>query len=401
MKNLLNTMDFKNIRSIDLQLSPKCNMHCRHCQQMPDKAVDASLEISDEVMIFLDNFVKFSQNPDIYNEGNKNEPACRIMFYGGEALLYWNICKKIVLYFMEKYPLLSNYGLRFAVTTNGVCIDKEFVDFVNKYDVIVNFSYDAPHPFAVRDYISDDICNLVNQIHHVKIIASGSAYNFDLLTMYHCLKAKFPNAIYKPSMEINRTFTEMPFDTDNYDFDKVRVAVRKLVIGAKMNDGFCLHALRNLLITKINPETNYFHKTKSGICVAGNRLLAVTLQGSVSFCYNTFDKIGTLKDDSIESIHQKALKIWESLYDPFCLKCSARDVCHWGCGRLLRDKNNHAFNCDNFRIPFYRILKEEVQSLNMPLSVSEKEWFKQQEIEMRQEVDNFLKAGVEYAKARN
>ena len=394
MDKIVDVKDFGTIRSIDLQVGPACNMRCRHCQQMPEKGVSVCVqEPSEDVMKVLDSFIRFSRNPEIIKEGNAVEPACRIMFYGGEALLYWDICKGVVTHFMEKYDLLSDYGFRFAVTTNGTLIDEEFVEFVNKYDILVMFSYDAPYPFAVRDYVSDGVCALVNKIRHAKILAAGNAYNCDLLTMYRCLEAKFPNAVYKPSLEVNRTFAGMPDDVDAYDFGKVRIGIRKLVIGAKMEDGFCLHALRNFLLAKISPQSNFFHNTKMGICVATRRILAMTMTGDISFCYNTYDRLGNIRDDTLGTVFRKAKAVWESIYDPACDTCEARDMCYWGCARLLRDGNGHAYNCERFRKPFFRILREEVMALNGPLTEGEKEWFATQEEIMRGQVKEFLLEG--------
>ena len=250
------------------------------------------------------------------------------------------------------------------------------------------------------DFVSDEICELVNQIKHAKILAAGSSYNCDLLTAYRCLSKKFPNAVYKPSIEINRTFCEMPADTDSYDLEKLRIGIRKLVIGAKMNDGFCLHALKNFLFAKMNPQDNFFHNTKAGICISCNRMVSVTMNGNVSFCYNTYDKLGTIETDTMESIRQKAQAVWDSIYDPACSSCEARDICYWGCARLLKDKNNHAYNCENFRKPFFRILREEVMALNNPLTKEETDWFNQQELLIEQEVKTFLQCGKNHNKGK-
>lgn len=393
--NLIETTDFKELRSIELQVGPMCNMHCRHCQQMPEKSVSLHYEEpTGDVLQFFDNFIRFSQQKQFIETARGNiEPMFRIMFYGGEALLYWKVWRKIVEHFTNKYNILSNDVFRFVVTTNGTFINEKFVEFANKYELFVVFSYDAPYPFAVRDYVSDEVCERVNRIKKVKILSSGSAYNCDPLLTYKCLKAKFPNAMYKPGMEINRTFAEMPEDTDTYDFEKLRVVVRKLVIGAKMKDGFCLHGIRNMLQVKINPALNFYHNTKTGICLSGKHIIAITPKGDVSFCYNTYDKLGTLRDDSLESIQEKATAIWKKLYDPACDSCEGRDICYFGCARLLRDENNHAYNCEKFRKPFYQILREEAMQLANPLTDEEVAWFQKQEKIMEQQVQEFLLEG--------
>lgn len=52
-------------------------------------------------------------------------------FFGGEPLLNWDVCKKLVEYgrsIEKKY----NKNFRFTVTTNGVLLNDEIMDFCNK-----------------------------------------------------------------------------------------------------------------------------------------------------------------------------------------------------------------------------------------------------------------------------
>ena len=393
---LIDTKDFKNIRTVHLLLGPECDMHCRHCQQMNEKETKIlTRRPTEDVMKFLDNFIEFSMKRQSAAEVWEN--SYKIMFYGGEALLHLSLIREIVEYFYKKHDFLKDGSFRFSLTTNGLGITEEFVEFANKYEILVNFSYDAPHPWAVRDYVSDTICDLVNKIKFVKILSYGCAYNYDPLLVYRCQKEKFPNALLTYHMELFRTFKEMPNDIDTYDWDKVRLAVRRLCIATKMGDTFAIFTIRNMLNVKLYPETNVFHNSGGiGVCVAGDKLISVTLDGKIVFCYNCYDELGTLRDDTIDSIYEKACTIWYGLYDKECSDCSVRDVCYWGCARMLRDEHNHAVNCERFRKPFFTILKEEVQSLSEPLTEEEKIWFAGQELDMEEKVKSFLGEGKRF-----
>ena len=399
MKNLLNTNDFKNIRSIYLQLGPECNMCCRHCHQTPDKEITCvSRKVSDNTMCFLNNFIKYSQQEKFIQKAKQGQRMFQIAFYGGEALLHWNMLKELVIYFTEKYNLLDNPVFRFSLTTNGLGITKDFVDFVNKYEVYVSFSYDAPYPFAVRDYVSDEICDLVNQIKDKTIISAGCSYNCDPLLAHSCLEAKFPDAKYITRMEVMRTFKEMQEDIDIYDFEKLRRSIRKLCISAKMGNKWAVGYVRALISSKLYPDTDwgYFHRTKCGSCITGRKELTVTTDGKIFFCYNSGEEIGNLIDDSIETVFEKAKQKWENIYDPECEKCEGKDFCHWGCYILLRDDNKHAFGCERYRKPFFKILQEELKALGKPLSEEEIAWYRKQEKLMEQQVQSFLQEGKRY-----
>ena len=396
--NLLETKDFKSISVVYLQFGPECNMQCRHCHQTPEKEISFLVKKpTDEVMQFLDNYIQFSQGSQFKDKGTDWMPACRVSFWGGEPLLHWNVIKEIVKLFTEKYDILSTRAFRFAVTTNGLGINEEFVEFVNKYKVIVNFSYDAPYPWAVRGYVSDRICNFVNKINYARIISSGCSWNCDPLLAHRCLLAKFPNAKQIVRTEVLRTFPELDKDVDAYDTNKLRNSIRRLFIGAKMNDYFCYRYLKNMFTVKVFPEKNYFHNTKGlGVCISGRKELTVSLDGTVSFCYNSCEALGNLKEDTLDTIFQKASKIWHDIYDPQCEDCECRDMCYWGCILLLRDKNKHAFGCDLYRKPFFKIVKEEMVKLVSPLTEEEKEWYAEQEKIMEQQVQDFLAEGQRY-----
>ena len=92
MENLLNTENFKTLRTIHLQLGSECNMQCRHCHQTPDKETMclSAVKISDDTLKFLENFIKYSQRDNFKKEAEEKGFLFKINFYGGEPLLHWN-----------------------------------------------------------------------------------------------------------------------------------------------------------------------------------------------------------------------------------------------------------------------------------------------------------------------
>ena len=403
MKNLLNTKDFKEITAIYLQLGPECNMQCRHCHQTPDKEITVvASKISDATMQFLDNFIAFTQQEKFVKKAeNRKEikPLFRISLWGGEPLLHWKLIKEIVTHFYEKYHYTNNKAFRFSTTTNGLGITDEAISFFNKYRVIVSFSYDAPYPWAVRGYVSDKICEQVNKIDLVRIVSAGCAYNCDPMLAYKCLQAKFPKAQFKIGIEILRTFPTMPEDVDTYNFDKVRNFIRKLCIATKMGDKRAFEYLCRVCNTGMHPKNNYPRQHHgASFCISGYHELSVGLDGTIPFCYNSYHKIGSLEEDTLDTIYQKAKEQWDKIYDKKCETCDCQDLCSWNCALILRDRENHAYTCEKFRKPFIRIVKEEVLELFSPLTEEEKEWYIEQEKIMEQQVQAFLLEGKRYEK---
>ena len=52
-------------------------------------------------------------------------------FFGGEPLLNWEVCKKLVKYGREQEKKY-NKNFRFTLTTNGLLINDDVIDFCNR-----------------------------------------------------------------------------------------------------------------------------------------------------------------------------------------------------------------------------------------------------------------------------
>ena len=160
--------------------------------------------------------------------------------------------------------------------------------------------------------------------------------------------------------------------------------------------------MRTLLAPRDFPMSDwgYYQRTGCGACISGRKRLAVTCDGEVMFCYNSMRVIGDLADDSLESVFNKSKEIWAEAYDPKCETCTGKEFCYWGCRSLYRDKDNHAINCERFRIPFFGILREESKRLYTPLTKDEVAWFSEQNEIVKQEVQLFLQEGQKQRRGR-
>ena len=235
-KALYELTDFGDIRRLYLLLGPACNMHCRHCFQeaTKDKGKDFSLKMDNKVWSLLNHFVEYSMEHP-YRLGRRFR---EIIFWGGEPLLHWNLIKDVVCRVYDKYKRLDN--VVFEIVSNGVLLTDEMVDFFNKYNVYFVFSYDAPYPFAVRDYVSDEICERVRKLKQFSVNAGYNAYNDDILLAERCLRRKFPEArLIDMSALLIRDFC-MPADIFDYNWEALKSNFRKLRISAQLGDEFAL-----------------------------------------------------------------------------------------------------------------------------------------------------------------
>lgn len=120
-------MDFKKkqgvIKAICLHVAHGCNLNCEYCfagkgeYGGADKGL-MSLEVGKKALDFL-----------IENSGSRKN--LEVDFFGGEPLLNWDVCKALVKYGREQEKLY-NKNFRFTLTTNGVLVNDEVIDFCNR-----------------------------------------------------------------------------------------------------------------------------------------------------------------------------------------------------------------------------------------------------------------------------
>ena len=118
--------DFKNrntvVKALCLHVAHSCNLSCSYCfasqgRYHGDRAL-MSFEVGKRAMDFL-----------IENSGTRRN--LEVDFFGGEPLMNFEMVKKLVAYCREQEKI-HNKNFRFTMTTNGVLIDDDVIDFCNK-----------------------------------------------------------------------------------------------------------------------------------------------------------------------------------------------------------------------------------------------------------------------------
>ena len=131
-KNL--AIDFKNrptvIKAMCLHIAHDCNLTCKYCfagegEYCGDRSL-MSFEVGKQAFDFL-----------IANSGTRKN--LEVDFFGGEPLMNFEVVKQLVAYAREQEKI-HNKNFRFTLTTNGVLLDEEVMDFANKemYNVVLS-----------------------------------------------------------------------------------------------------------------------------------------------------------------------------------------------------------------------------------------------------------------------
>lgn len=119
-------LDFKKrktvVKALCLHIAHDCNLACKYCfaeeGEYHGRRALMSLEVGKKALDFL-----------IANSGNRRN--LEVDFFGGEPLMNWEVVKELVRYGRSKE---AEYGknFRFTLTTNGVLLNDEIMEFCNK-----------------------------------------------------------------------------------------------------------------------------------------------------------------------------------------------------------------------------------------------------------------------------
>ena len=119
-------MDFKKrktvVKALCLHIAHDCNLACKYCfaeeGEYHGRRALMSFEVGKKALDFL-----------IANSGNRRN--LEVDFFGGEPLMNWQVVKDLVAYGREQEKI-HNKNFRFTLTTNGILLNDEVQEFVNK-----------------------------------------------------------------------------------------------------------------------------------------------------------------------------------------------------------------------------------------------------------------------------
>ena len=110
------------VKALCLHIAHTCNLNCAYCFASQGKyhgeRALMSFEVGKQALDFL-----------VANSGNRHN--LEVDFFGGEPLMNFDVVKQLVAY-ARSIEKEHNKNFRFTLTTNGVLIDDDVIDFANK-----------------------------------------------------------------------------------------------------------------------------------------------------------------------------------------------------------------------------------------------------------------------------
>ncbi|MBS5140925.1 MAG: thioether cross-link-forming SCIFF peptide maturase [Clostridium sp.] len=115
-------MKNNDIKALCLHVAHTCNLTCDYCfasqgKYQGERAL-MSFEVGKQALDFL-----------IANSGSRRN--LEVDFFGGEPLMDWDVVKQLVNY-ARSVEKEHNKNFRFTLTTNGLLVDDDVIEFANK-----------------------------------------------------------------------------------------------------------------------------------------------------------------------------------------------------------------------------------------------------------------------------
>ena len=329
--------NFKNnsnvIKALCLHVAHTCNLNCSYCfasqgKYQGDRAL-MSFEVGKQAFDFL-----------IANSGSRKN--LEVDFFGGEPLMNWDVVKKLVAY-ARSIEKEHNKNFRFTLTTNGVLVDDDVIDFCNKEMSNVVLSLDGRK--EVNDHFRVDYAGkgsyetIVPKFQEFVKRRQGKNYyvrgtfthnNVDFTNdLFHMADLGFTEL----SMEPVVCPPDDPYALTKEDlpklFEQYEILAKEMIKRKKEGRPFTFY--HYMLDLKHGP---CIYKRITG-CGSGTEYMAVTPWGELFPCHQFVGdskySLGNIWDGVANKNVQDEFRSCNAYARPECKDCWAKLYCSGGC----------------------------------------------------------------------
>ena len=329
--------DFKNrntvIKALCLHVAHTCNLNCEYCFASQGKyhgeRALMSFEVGKRALDFL-----------IENSGTRRN--LEVDFFGGEPLMNWDVVKELVSY-ARVQEKIHNKNFRFTLTTNGMLIDDDVIDFSNREMSNVVLSLDGRKDVHDRlrvDYMGRGSYDTIVPKFQEFVKRRGDKNYYMRGTFTH-KNVDFTNDIFHMA---DLGFTELsmepvvcsPEDASALTQEDLPILYEQYELLAKemikrKKEGRPFTFYHYMLDLKHGP---CIYKRISG-CGSGTEYMAVTPTGDLYPCHqfvgDTKYLLGNIYDGVTNKEIQNEFKLCNAYARPECNDCWAKLYCSGGC----------------------------------------------------------------------
>ena len=321
------------IKALCLHVAHTCNLNCSYCFASQGKyhgeRALMSFEVGKRAIDFL-----------IENSGERRN--LEVDFFGGEPLMNWDVVKQIVKY-ARSVEKQHGKNFRFTLTTNGMLIDDEVIEFSNKEMSNVVLSLDGRkeiHDATRVDYAGNGSYDRIVPKFQ-KLVASRGGKNYYMRGTFTHKNPDFTKDVFhmadlgftELSMEPVVCAPDDPMALTPEDIEIVKeqyeILAKEMLKREKEGRGFTFY--HYMIDLTAGP---CIYKRSSG-CGSGAEYMAVTPWGDLYPCHQFVGeesyKLGDIWNGVTNDSLRDEFRQCNAYARPECDDCWAKLYCSGGC----------------------------------------------------------------------
>ena len=321
------------VKALCLHVAHTCNLNCSYCfasqgKYHGDRAL-MSFEVGKRALDFL-----------IENSGHRTN--LEVDFFGGEPLMNWDVVKQLVAYARtQEEPHHKKF--RFTLTTNGMLIDDDVIDFANREMSNVVLSLDGRKEIHDRlrvDYAGNGSYDRIVP-RFQKLVASRGGKNYYMRGTFTHANPDFTKDVFHMA---DLGFTELSMEpVVCAPGDPAALTAEDLEIVKEQYEILAKDMLRREKEGKPITFYHYMLDLTGGPCVykrisgcgSGTEYMAVTPWGDLYPCHQFVGeetyKLGNIWDGVTNTALREDFRACNAYARKECDDCWARLYCSGGC----------------------------------------------------------------------
>lgn len=322
------------VKALCLHVAHTCNLNCAYCfasqgKYHGDRAL-MSFEVGKQALDFL-----------MEHSGTRRN--LEVDFFGGEPLMNWEVVKRLVGY-ARSVEKERGKNFRFTLTTNGMLIDDEVIDFVNREMSNVVLSLDGRKEINDRtrvDYAGNGSYKRIVPKFQ-KLVAARGGRNYYIRGTFTHANPDFTRDIFHMADDLGFTELSMepvvcaPGDAAALNDADLEIVKEQYEILAKdmlrrQKEGRPITFYHYMLDLTEGP---CIYKRISG-CGSGTEYMAVTPWGDLYPCHQFVGeeayKLGDVWNGVQNTALREEFRACNAYARPDCDGCWARLYCSGGC----------------------------------------------------------------------
>ena len=327
------------VKALCLHVAHTCNLNCAYCFAGQGKYHGPDAGGGDRALM---SFETGKRALDFLIERSGSRRNLEVDFFGGEPLMNWDVVKQLVAY-ARSVEAESGKHFRFTLTTNGMLIDRDVIEFTNREMDNVVLSLDGRREIhdALRvDYAGNGSYDRIVPRFQELVEARGGKSYYIRGTFTH-RNPDFTNDVFHMA---DLGFTELsmepvvcaPGDPAALTAEDLEIVMDQYEILAedmlrRRREGRPLTFYHYMLDLENGP---CIYKRISG-CGSGTEYMAVTPWGDLYPCHQFVGeeayKLGNIWDGVTNTRMQEEFRACNAYARPDCADCWAKLYCSGGC----------------------------------------------------------------------